>query len=318
MATTDYSPLFNSIRQGANNWANMALKMPMEQAKAELAAKQAQTAMQYQNSQTALNDQKLGAVASILKNLPIAEGETPSLDMQNRVISAVNGRQYLPYSNVGNTGATYSGADGSVLANVENNPLLQGTLNVLNSQAGENNARAAQALKAAELYGVQAQAGGFAPRAAAAGGGAGGTVVRRTGGSNGNTIPQLYKSQEEVDDGMGGKRVLTRLDYDALRAANTAIISAGLDPNDINNHVAYLNGALGASGQAAPAQGSVPTVDMREDSPTAGQVLQPGGGVDPLSDPAVKSQVEQFQQLVREGKMSDQEFLQRLAGLGIN
>ncbi len=313
MATTDYTPLFNSIRQSVGNLANMALKMPAEQAKAELAAKQAQTAMQYQNSQTALNDQKLGAVASVLKGLQIPEGEAPSLDTQNRIVSAVNGKTYLPYSNIGSTGATYSGADGSVLANVENNPLLQKTLQVLGSQAAENNARAAMALKAAELSGVKAQAGGFAPARTGTAGGAG---VRRAGGTNGNTIPQLYKNQEEMDDGMGGKRVVTRVDYDALRQANAAIIAAGLDPNDITNHVAYMNDTLGQR-QTAPAaapQASVPTLDLREDSPTAGQVSRGN----PMSDPVIRSQVEQFQALVRAGKMSDEEFLERLAGLGIN
>lgn len=317
MATVDYSPLFNSVRQGATNMANMAIKMPIEVAKAELTAKKTQADMRYKDSQTALNDQKLGTVANILKGLTggLQEGEAMPLDTQNRVVSALNGKTYLPYSAIGNTGATYSGADGSVLANPEGNTLLQKTLAVLSSQAGLNNARASQALKAAELSGVKADAGGFAPRVASAGTTGGGS---RSVSANGNTIPRLYSSQEIIDDGMGGKRLVTRVDYDAMREANAAIAAAGGNPMDLNQHIAFQNGQLPGQAQgqeqAAP-EDSVPVVDMRPDSPTAGQVTRPDAN--PLNDPNVRSQVAQFQDLVRTGKMTDDEFRAALAQLGI-
>lgn len=322
MATVDYTPLFNSIRQGATNAANMALKMPIELAQAEMAGKKTQADMRYKDSQTALNDQKLGAVANILKGLTgnMAEGEAMPLDTQNRVISAINGKAYLPYSNIGNTGATYSGADGSVLANVENNPLLQKTLEVLSSQSGVNNARAAQALKLAELAGVKANAGGFAPRATTAGTTAAGGTRTGAGGANGNSIPRLYSTQELIDDGMGGKRLVTRVDYDAMREANAAIAAAGGNPLDINQHIAFQNGRLtpqAQGGEQPVEQSAGPVVDMRPDSPTAGQVLRPQAAADPLSDPQVLEQVRQLQAQVANGQMTDDQFKAACAQLGI-
>ena len=99
----------------------------------------------------------------------------------------------------------------------------------------------------------------------------------------------MYSSQELIDDGTGVKRLVTKVDYDALRDANAAIVAAGGNPNDIRAHIAYLNGEL-------KPQGQVPTVDMRPNSPTAGQVVQPSVQVpqDLANLPADKQILEMF------------------------
>lgn len=256
MATVDYSPLFNSLRNAGTNMANMALKstlMDAEVAKAGLTRDQMLANTALANSKTRLNDMKYRAVNPVITALN--GKDLNDVNVRNELVTAANGKPYLSYANVGNTGATYNRADGSVVGDVATNPLLRSAVDL-------NQAKTRAQMALAGLSDTKAQAGGFAPRVGATGG------TRAAGGNNGNTIPRMYSSQELMDDGTGVKRLVTKVDYDALRDANAAIVAAGGNPNDIRAHIAYLNGEL-------KPQGQVPTVDMRPDSPAAGQVVQP-------------------------------------------
>lgn len=286
MATVDYSPLFNSLRNAGTNMANMALKstlMDAEVAKAGLARDQMLANTALANSKTRLNDMKYDAVTPViaaLKGLDLND-----VNVRNELVTAANGKPYLPYTNVGNTGATYNGADGSVVGDVATNPLLRSTIDL-------NQAKTRAQMALAGLSDTKAQAGGFAPRSGTVGG------TRAAGGNNGNTIPRMYSSQELMDDGTGVKRLVTKVDYDALRDANAAIVAAGGNPNDIRAHIAYINGEL-------KPQGQVPTVDMRPDSPTAGQVVQSSAQVpqDLVNLPADQQILEMFRRgLITKGQ----------------
>ena len=302
MATVDYSPLFNSLRNAGTNMANTALKsalMDAEVAKAGLTRDQMLANTALANSKTRIYDQKYETLSDIINRVKAAhEGDDPySVDEQNRLVSAVGTHNYFPNQSIGNTGYVVNKASGEVSGG--DNPLAENYLKLLQGKT------AAQ-IALAGLNNTKALAGGFAPRAGTTGG------TRVAGGNNGNTIPRMYSSQELMDDGTGVKRLITKVDYDALRDANAAIVAAGGNPNDIRAHIAYLNGEL-------KPQGAVPTVDMRPDSPTAGQVTLPRApaGVDPMSIPEINAKVKEAQAAVAAHKMSDEDFLALLNQMGI-
>ena len=279
MATVDYSPLFNSLRNAGTNVANMALKsklMDAEVVKAGLTRDQMLANTALANSKTRIYDQKYETLSDIINRVKAAHGgdDPYSVDEQNRLVSAVGTHNYFPNQPIGNTGYVVNKASGEVSGG--DNPLAENYLKFLQGKT------AAQ-IALAGVSNAKAQAGGFAPRVGATGG------TRAAGGNNGNTIPRMYSSQELIDDGTGVKRLVTKVDYDALRDANAAIVAAGGNPNDIRAHIAYLNGEL-------KPQGQVPTVDMRPNSPTAGQVVQPSVQVpqDLANLPADKQILEMF------------------------
>lgn len=272
MATVDYSPLFNSLRNAGTNMANMALKsalMDAEVAKAGLTRDQMLANTALANSKRRLNDMKFGAVnpvIEVLKNMDLNDVNT-----RNELVTAANGKPYLPYTNVGTTGATYNGADGSVVGDVATNPLLQSTIAL-------NQAKTRAQMALAGLSDTKAAAGGFAPRT----GTTGGTRTR----NDGLKIPDLFTSYVEVDDGMGGKRTMAQVDRAAMTAMAGRILARNGNPMDVNEYLREFQ---------SESQGA-PTVYMRPNSPTAGQVVQPSVQVpqDLANLPADKQILEMF------------------------
>ena len=295
MATVDYSPLFNSLRNAGTNMANMALKstlMDAEVAKAGLTRDQMLANTALANSKTRLNDMKYDAVNPViaaLKGMDLNDG-----NVRNELVTAANGKPYLPYANVGNTGATYNRADGSVVGDVATNPLLRSAVDL-------NQAKTRAQMALAGLSDTKAAAGGFAPRT----GTTGGTRTR----NDGLKIPDLFTSYVEVDDGMGGERTMAQVDRAAMTAMAGRILARNGNPMDVNEYLREFQ---------AESQGA-PTVDMRPDSPTAGQVNLPRApaGVDPMSVPEIQSKVKEAQEAVKAGDMTDEEFLTLLNQMGI-
>lgn len=272
MATVDYSPLFNSLRNAGTNMANMALKstlMDAAVAKAGLTRDQMLANTALANSKTRLNDMKYDAVNPVITAL---QGmDLNDVKVRNELVTAANGKPYLPYANVGNTGATYNRADGSVVGDVATNPLLRSAIDL-------NQAKTRAQMALAGLSDTKAAAGGFAPRT----GTTGGSRTR----NDGLKIPDLFTSYVEVDDGMGGKRTMAQVDRAAMTAMAGRILARNGNPMDVNEYLREFQ---------AESQGA-PTVDMRPDSPTAGQVVQPSVQVpqDLANLPADKQILEMF------------------------
>ncbi len=305
MATVDYSPLFNSLRNAGTNVANMALKstlMDAEVAKAGLTRDQMLANTALANSKTRIYDQKYETLSDIIKRVKAAHGgdDPYSVDEQNRLVSAVGTHNYFPNQPIGNTGYVVNKASGEVSDG--DNPLAENYLKFLQGKT------AAQ-IALAGLNNTKAAAGGFAPRA--------GTSGSRV--STGRNPLDIYKKEEPFTDVYGNTTKRTSTDYDAYRAANARLIALGLDPNDFKNHVALMSGQLDGAATQANTQGAVPTLDMRPDSPTAGQVSVPRApaGVDPMSVPEIQAKVKEAQEAVKAGDMTDEEFLDLLNQMGI-
>lgn len=283
--------------------ANMALKstlMDAAVAKAGLTRDQMLANTVLANSKTRLNDMKYDAVNPVIAALKGMD--LNDVNVRNELVTAANGKPYLSYANVGNTGATYNRADGSVVGDVATNPLLRSSVDL-------NQAKTRAQLALAGLNNTRAAAGGFAPRAGSSG--------SKT--STGRNPLDLYKSEEAGTDIYGNATKRTATDFDAYRTAVSKLLELGLDPNDFRNHVALLSGQVGGATAQANTQGAVPTIDMRADSPTAEQVTLPRApaGVDPMSIPEINAKVKEAQAAVAAHKMSDEDFLALLNQMGI-
>jgi len=305
MATVDYSPLFNSLRNAGTNMANMALKgieAEGQAAKAALWRDQTLANTALSNSKTRIYDQKYETLSDIINRVKAAHGgdDPYSVDEQNRLVSAVGTHNYFPNQPIGNTGYVVNKASGEVSGG--DNPLAENYLKLLRGKT------AAQ-IALAGLNNTKAAAGGFAPRS--------GTSGSRA--STGRNPLDIYKKEVPFTDVYGNTTTRTSTDYDAYRAANARLIALGLDPNDFKNHVALMSGQLDGAATQANTQGAVPTLDMRPDSPTAGQVSLPRApaGVDPMSVPEIQSKVKEAQEAVKAGDMTDEEFLTLLNQMGI-
>lgn len=291
MATVDYSPLFNSLRNAGTNMANMALKstlMDAAVAKAGLTRDQMLANTALANSKTRLNDMKYDAVNPVIAALKGMD--LNDVKVRNELVTAANGKPYLPYANVGNTGATYNRADGSVVGDVATNPLLRSAIDL-------NQAKTRAQMALAGLNDTKARAGGFAPRA--------GTSGSKT--STGRNPLDLYKSEEAGTDIYGNATKRTATDYAAYRTAVSKLLKLGLDPNDFRNHVALLSGQVGGAQQP---QTSAPV----QETPAAETVAPTAQPVVPQTTPQDLSQVELDTQdkilnLVRIGKMPYEEAL---------
>lgn len=111
-------------------------------------------------STIALNQQKYGGIQQVLDSF----GGADMTDQGNRnaVISAVHGKAYMPFQNIGNTGQVFDQATGAVSDN--NNGLSRIFAQVQNSISNRNNAAAAASMATKNLRDTQARAGGFAPK----------------------------------------------------------------------------------------------------------------------------------------------------------
>lgn len=115
-------------------------------------------------STIALNQQKYGGIQQVLDSF----GGADMTDQGNRnaMISAVHGKAYMPFQNIGNTGQVFDQATGAVSDN--NNGVSRIFAQVQNSISNRNNAAAAASMATKNLRDTQALAGGFAPKSASA------------------------------------------------------------------------------------------------------------------------------------------------------
>lgn len=111
-------------------------------------------------STIALNQQKYGGIQQVLDSF----GGADMTDQGNRnaMISAVHGKAYMPFQNIGNTGQVFDQTTGAVSDN--NNGLSRIFAQVQNSISNRNNAAAAASMATKNLRDTQARAGGFAPK----------------------------------------------------------------------------------------------------------------------------------------------------------
>lgn len=203
MATVDISPIANGIRGFGTGLANLAIKKALLGAQAEkqaLAAQLTQSQIDFNDSKAQLNKQKYDALAPLFGRM--AGMDMADRDVRNELAMLANGKAYLPYSNVGSTGATFNRATGAVSASPEDNPLLTAELAVRESQAGRNDAAAAASLALKALNDTKTAAGGFAPKS----GGSAGSV---------SNVKSLYTDNVETPDPFmpGVMKVTPRTDY---------------------------------------------------------------------------------------------------------
>lgn len=238
MATLDISPITNSIRSFGSGLANLALKKAALQYQNEKDAALddlRQSQMDFNASKTALNQQKLDAVAPVLAALKGMDMN--DINVRNEMISAANGKPTYAYQNIGNTGATFNKATGEV--GVESNPLLSMELAQRASGIDKNNAMAAAALALKAVRDEKAKGGTSA--------------ANRTSSLK---IPDLFSSYVEVDDGMGGKRTMKQVDYDRMGAMAAQALAQGLDPLDPRTYITLMGQA--AVQPTVEPQGAVP------------------------------------------------------------
>lgn len=126
----------------------------------ESAVRKALSTVALNNSAIALNQQKYGGTQQVLDSF--AGADMSDQGNRNAMISAVNGRAYMPFQNIGNTGQVFDQATGAVSDN--NNGLSRVYEKVQNSISNRNNAAAAASMATKNLRDTQARAGGFAPR----------------------------------------------------------------------------------------------------------------------------------------------------------
>jgi hypothetical protein len=126
----------------------------------ESAVRKALSTVALNNSAIALNQQKYGGTQQVLDSF--AGADMTDQGNRNAMISAVNGRTYMPFQNIGNTGQVFDQATGAVSDN--NNGLSRVYEKVQNSISNRNNAAAAASMATKNLRDTQARAGGFAPK----------------------------------------------------------------------------------------------------------------------------------------------------------
>lgn len=307
MATVDISPIANGIRGIGSGLANLAIKKALLQSQADknaLAAELSQSQIDFNQSRTALNQQKYDALVPLFGQL--AGMDLSDRDVRNEVAMLANGKAYLPYSNVGSTGATFSRATGDVAASPEGNPLLAAELAVRQSQVDRNNAAGAASMALKALNDVKAAAGGFAPRSS-------GT----TGGGSISNVKPLYTDNVETPDPFmpGVMKVAPRTDFDRMRANMAALVSQGKSPYDTIAHLALMNAGASPAPAAAPA--ASPAV-----VPPAAAAAPSGDNVDlvqgRLGGSGIEAAVNNVLNQLRRGEITRAEAQAALTQLGVN
>lgn len=303
MATVDISPISNGIRGIGSGLANLAIKKALLQSQVDknaLAAELSQSQIDFNQSKTALNQQKYDALVPLFRQL--AGMDLADRDVRNEVAMLANGKAYLPYSNVGSTGATFSRATGNVAASPEDNPLLASELAVRQSQVDRNNAAGAASMALKALNDVKAAAGGFAPRSSGA-----------TGGGSISNVKSLYTDNVETPDPFmpGVMKVAPRTDFDRMRANMAALVSQGKSPYDTIAHLALMNAG------AAPAPAAAPAA-----VPPAAAANASGDNVDlvqgRLGGSGIEAAVNNVLNQLRRGEITRAEAQAALTQLGVN
>lgn len=126
----------------------------------ESAVRKALSTVALNDSAIALNQQKYGGTQQVLDSF--AGADMTDQGNRNAMISAVHGKAYMPFRNIGNTGQVFDQATGVVSDN--NNGLSRVYEKVQNSISNRNNAAAAASMATKNLRDTQARAGGFAPK----------------------------------------------------------------------------------------------------------------------------------------------------------
>ena len=293
MATVDYSPLFNSLRNAGTNMANMALKgieAEGQAAKAALWRDQTLANTALANSKTKLNEQKYGWIDSNLN--PKFGGQPIDNDEFNRRNAAVWGKLDYPNQPIGNTGFVVNRATGEISGG--NNPLAENYSQFVKGKT------AAQAALAAARSRVKAGASNS--------GSAQGTTPEGLGLTLVNQLAPLFKKYETVRDQYGMERQVERIDMPALLKFVVETTLKGGNPRDLMTAARYMYPEyFQAEGTQQP-QASAP-VQETPPAETAAPTDQP---VVPQTTPQDLSQVELDTQdkilnLVRAGRMSYEE-----------
>lgn len=304
MATVDISPIANGIRGFGTGLANLAIKKALLGAQAEkqaLAAQLTQSQIDFNDSKAQLNKQKYDALAPLFGRM--AGMDMADRDVRNELAMLANGKAYLPYSNVGSTGATFNRATGAVSASPEDNPLLTAELAVRASQAGRNDAAAAASLALKTLNDTKTAAGGFAPKS----GGSAGSV---------SNVELLYTDNVETPDPFmpGVMKVTPRTDYARMRANMAALVSQGKSPYDTIAHLALMNAGTAPAPAASPAAPAA--------VPPAAASVPSGDNVDlvqgRLGNSGVEAAVNSVLNQLRRGEITRAEAQAALTQLGVN
>lgn len=247
MATTDYSPIVNALRGFAANYANMEMqKKAMEQNAQNGVFLQAMRDAQLNKlaTDTRLNQQKYDMIAPVAAAL--SQLDFNDLGNQNRAIAAANGKSYTPYSNIGNTGATYDQASGQLLDGM--NPLLR-------SAIGANNSRAALNNSAIQLNAARTRAQDALTALRQSGGGAGGAGGNGSSATYGFKIPDLFAKWVETKDVYGNKKFTKQIDVAALNQVAQDVVRNGGDLMRPEDWIRTM-GAIFPQQSAAPASGA--------------------------------------------------------------
>ena len=296
MATVDYSPLFNSLRNAGTNVANMALKstlMDAEVAKAGLTRDQMLANTALANSKTKLYDQKYNWIQTAINDAVngVPEGQPMTTDKFNRGNAAVWGKLDYPIQPIGNTGYVVNRATGEISGG--DNPLASGNLELIRGKT-----RAQTAL--AEVNEAKARAGGFAPRSGSAG-----SSGRARGGIS--AVKDLFIVPVTVKDAFGMDLTEYRVDTDALTTAITQLAAAGYNPFDPIVMAQFRKNPDGflRQAEAQQPQASAPV----QETPPADAVPQTTPPAAPAAAPKNLSQVEldtqdKILEMVHKGKMS--------------
>ncbi len=306
MATVDISPIANGIRGFGTGRANLAIKKALLGAQAEkqaLAAQLTQSQIDFNDSKAQLNKQKYDALAPLFGRM--AGMDMADRDVRNELAMLANGKAYLPYANVGSTGATFNRATGAVSASPEDNPLLTAELAVRESQAGRNDAAAAASLALKALNDTKTAAGGFAPKS----GGSAGSV---------SNVKLLYTDNVETPDPFmpGVMKVTPRTDYARMRNAMAVLVKQGKNPNDMIAHLALMAaGANGGSSAPVPAQ-AVPAPTVPTAPAASGDNIDMVHGR--LGNSGVEAAVNNVLNQLRRGEITRAEAQAALTQLGVN
>ena len=297
MATVDYSPLFNSLRNAGTNMANMALKgieAEGQTAKAALWRDQTLANTALANSKTKLNEQKYGWIDSNLN--PDPNGQPIDTDQFNRRNAAVWGRGYYPKQTIGNTGFVYDRATGEISGG--DNPLA------------ENYSQFVKGKTAAQVALAAARSQGKAGVSSGGSGSAQGTTPEGVGLAVVNQLAPLFKKYETVRDQYGMERQVERVDIPALLKFVVETTLKGGNPRDLMTAARYMYPEYFQGEGAQQPQASAPV----QETPPAEAAAPTSQPQVPQTTPQDLSQVELDTQdkilnLVRIGKMPYEEAL---------
>lgn len=111
----------NALGQLFRNMAAFPAKVKLAQQEGAMKGLLNQSLIDNRNADTALQQQKFDALKTVLDYVGAQDLSDPNI--RNELVSTVNGKAYLPFENIGSTGATFNRATGDVRAH--RNALMQ-------------------------------------------------------------------------------------------------------------------------------------------------------------------------------------------------